>query len=195
MIGIIDYGAGNTASVSYALEKFGVPFIVTNERSILESADKVIFPGVGAAEAAMERLKKLELDTFLKNTKKTVLGICLGMQMLSSFSEEGNIPCLGIVAEKCLRFPEGGEKVPHMGWSRVHFPEEHPLFSGIANDLYFYFAHSYYIPAGPEAIAVSENGVPFAAALHSNNFYGMQFHPEKSSAAGHRVLKNFIELL
>lgn len=195
MIGIIDYGAGNTASVSYALEKFGVPFTVTADPSVLDTMEKIIFPGVGAAAAAMERLNALGIDSFLRETKKTVLGICLGMQMFSSFSEEGNVDCLGIVSDHCLRFPEGGEKVPHMGWSRVRQTEKHPLFDGVTDDAYFYFAHSYYLPAGPNAIAVSENGLPFIAALHKDNFYGVQFHPEKSSAAGHRVLKNFIELM
>ncbi len=195
MIGIIDYGAGNTASVSYALERFNVPFIVTDDRKVLEDADKIIFPGVGAAEAAMRRLEKIDMVQFLQETVKPVLGICLGMQMFSSFSEEGNIACLGIVREKCLKFPESGIKVPHMGWNQVSFQSGHVLFSGIAPDAYFYFAHSYYLPVTEHSIARSANGVAFTAALQRENFYGVQFHPEKSSVSGLKVLRNFIDLI
>ncbi len=195
MIGIIDYGAGNTASVSYALEKFGVDFIVTNDISKLEEVEKIIFPGVGAAEAAMAKLVSYNLISLLRTTKKPVLGICLGMQMYSKHSEEGSIECLGIIEENCVKFPANEIKVPHMGWNSVEFREGSPLFEGIPQNSYFYFAHSYYIPENKYEIASCANGVKFCAALNKDNYYGVQFHPEKSSTVGLKVLKNFTEIV
>ncbi len=195
MIGIVNYGAGNTASVSYALERLGVPFILSNSAAELEKCSKIIFPGVGSAEAAMNKLKEYELIDYLKNTRKPLLGICLGMQMFASFSEEGNIECLNIIETKCLKFRDKNVKIPNMGWSSITLESSSRLFEGIPAGAYFYFAHSFYIPLNNYTIAASENGQPFTASLRKDNFYGVQFHPEKSSDAGMKVLNNFVEII
>lgn len=193
MTGIIDYGAGNTASVSYALEKLGARFIITSSVPELEKCGRIILPGVGSARAAMDNLNARGVVDFIKTTGKPFLGICLGMQLLAESSEEGDTDCLGIVKGRCSLFDRTVSKVPLMGWNRVDFNEADPLFEGIESGSYFYFAHSYKLPVIPESIALAGNSGAYTAALRKGNKWGVQFHPEKSSEQGLRLLRNFIE--
>ncbi len=194
MTGIIDYGAGNAASVSYALERAGARFIITSSVSELEICDRIILPGVGSARAAMENLESRGVVEFIKTTEKPFLGICLGMQLLAESSEEGETGCLGIVSGKCTLFDRSVSKVPLMGWSRVEVTENDPLFEGISSGSYFYFAHSYKLPGIPETIALARNPESYTAALRKWNKWGVQFHPEKSSDQGGRLIQNFLEI-
>lgn len=193
MTGIIDYGAGNTASVSYALEKLGVDLIISSSVEELEKCDNLILPGVGSARAAMENLKAKGLINFIKTTDKPFLGICLGMQLLAEASEEGETGCLGVVNGVCSAFDKTVSKVPLMGWNKVQLTVQDPLFDGIEPGSYFYFAHSFKLPVIAETIATSDNSGAYTAALRKGNKWGVQFHPEKSSDQGLRLLKNFIE--
>ena len=193
MTGIIDYGAGNTASVSYALEKLGVDLVISSSVVLLDKCDNLILPGVGSARAAMENLRAKDLVNFIKTTNKPFLGICLGMQLLAETSEEGETECLGIVKGGCIAFDKTISKVPLMGWNRVEPGVPDPLFDGIEPGSYFYFAHSFKLPIITETIAVSDNSGAYTAALRKGNKWGGQFHPEKSSEQGLRLLKNFIE--
>jgi len=192
---IVQYNAGNIRSVSYALERLGYTAVVTDDATIIQQADKVIFPGVGEASSAMQYLKNRKLDVVIKNLQQPVLGICLGMQLMCSFSEENDTTCLGIFTERVQKFHSALQfvKVPHMGWSQT-YKLQTPLFEHIDNDSFFYFVHSYYAATGNETIATTNYIQPFSAALHKQNFYGVQFHPEKSAKAGEQLLKNFIEL-
>ncbi|PIZ71447.1 imidazole glycerol phosphate synthase subunit HisH [Candidatus Peregrinibacteria bacterium CG_4_10_14_0_2_um_filter_43_11] len=197
MIAIIDYNAGNTASVINALERLAQEYIVTSDLVLLEKADKIILPGVGAAKPAMECLKGKGVDRFLQNTKKPVLGICLGMQLFADFSEEGNVKCLGIIPGTVKRF--GREvKVPQMGWNRVIVGTSRDvslrLLRDIPDNSYFYFVNSYYLPVSDYTIGVTNYGVPFSSIIQKDNFYGVQFHPEKSGDVGLQLLSNFCEL-
>lgn len=194
MIAIINYGAGNTASVANALCDFNFDVIVTNKKEDLKIAEKIIFPGVGEASFAMHKLKELDLLSLISGSEKPLLGICLGMQLLCSHSEEGNTDCIGVLDDYVKKFRSDSLKVPHMGWNKVRFSEANALFRGIKQDSYFYFAHSYYIPSGSNTVAESSHGLPFSAAIQKNNFYAVQFHPEKSGEAGLLILKNFMEL-
>lgn len=193
MTGIIDYGAGNTASVSYALEKLGVDLIISSSVEELEKCDSIILPGVGSARAAMENLKSRGLENFIKTTDKPFLGICLGMQLLAESSQEGETECLGLVRGVCTAFDKTISKVPLMGWNRVEVTVPDPLFDGIEPGSYFYFAHSFKLPVIAETIATSDNSGVYTAALRKGNKWGVQFHPEKSSGQGLRLLKNFID--
>ncbi|GJQ32165.1 MAG: imidazole glycerol phosphate synthase subunit HisH [Ignavibacteriaceae bacterium] len=193
MTGIIDYGAGNTASVSYALEKLGVDLIISSSVEELERCDSIILPGVGSARAAMDNLRARGLTEFIKTTGKPFLGICLGMQLLAESSEEGETECLGIVKGSCTSFDKTVSKVPLMGWNRVEVTVSDPIFDGIEPGSYFYFAHSFKLPVITETIAKSDNSGTYTAALRKGNMWGVQFHPEKSSDQGLRLLKNFIE--
>lgn len=193
MIAVIDYGAGNVKSVLNALDDLNVAYKVTNNESIVYSAEKIIFPGVGEASFAMRKLHLNNLVTMLRVTKKPLLGICLGMQLLSQKSEEGNTCCLGAVPVNCIKYDEFRVKVPHMGWNAVKIEMNSPLFDGIEDNTHFYFANSFYMPVGDFTIASSVYNVPFTAALQKNNYYGVQFHPEKSGEAGIKLLQNFIE--
>jgi glutamine amidotransferase len=193
-VAIVDYNAGNTRSVQFALERLGVEPILTRDPVVLSSVDKVIFPGVGAAGATMDYLKETGLDVIIKNLKQPVLGICLGMQLLCEFSEEGNVAGLGVFPQKVKRFvAEGSLKVPHMGWNTLSC-EQVPLMEGVEASSYVYFVHSYYAEMSPYTIASCTYGNPFSAALQKDNFYGTQFHPEKSGSIGAQILKNFIAL-
>lgn len=193
-IAIVKYNAGNTRSVLCALKRLGYEATVTDNQDELKDADRVIFPGVGEASTAMAYLQERGLDTFLPTLRQPFLGICLGMQLMSSFSEEHDTECLGIFDEVVKKFvPLQGEKIPHMGWNTLSF-EQVPLFKGLSDPLWCYFVHSYYLPLSANTIATTEYAsVRFSASLHKDNFWGCQFHPEKSGPSGALMLKNFIE--
>jgi len=195
MIAIIEYGAGNVASVANAVSRLGSPFIITSVIDDLDKAEKIIFPGVGQASFAVNRLQKSGLITYLRNIKKPILGICLGMKLLCDHSEEGNVDGLGIFPLNVVRFKSNETKVPHIGWNTVRYNADNKLFNGIKQDEFFYFANSYYVPVGISTTAVTENKIDFSASLEKDNYYGVQFHPEKSSEPGLKVLQNFIEYL
>jgi glutamine amidotransferase len=189
---IVKYNAGNIQSVLYALERIGMEAVVTDNHTEIQNADKVIFPGVGEASTAMSYLKERGLDTVIKNLHQPVLGICLGMQLMCTHSEENNTDCLGIFDTKVKKFT-GDLKIPQIGWNSVEEVSE-PIFKGIVNGTYCYFVHSYYAELCTETAAVTEYGTKFSSALQKNNFYGVQFHPEKSAVIGEQILKNFINL-
>jgi imidazole glycerol-phosphate synthase subunit HisH len=190
-IAIIRYNAGNIMSVEFALDRLGVECEVTDDFEKIKSADKVIFPGVGEASSTMAYLKERKYDALIKDLKQPVLGICLGLQLMCSHSEEGNTQCLGIFPEKVKLF-EPKLKVPHMGWNTINNLKS-ALYSPDIEGKYVYFVHSFYIEAGLNTIATTDYIVPFSASLNKNNFYGTQFHPEKSSDVGAMILKNFVE--
>jgi glutamine amidotransferase len=194
---IVKYNAGNIQSVLYALERIGVEALVTDDHNEIQGADKVIFPGVGEASSAMRYLKERGLDTILKNLQQPVLGICLGMQLMCKYSEENDTACLNIFPEEVKLFrPAAAQKlkVPQIGWNTITQLKT-PLFNGLAENSYCYFVHGYYAALGPHTIATTQYVQPYSAALHYNNFYGVQFHPEKSAANGEQIIKNFITLV
>jgi len=190
---IIKYNAGNIQSVSFALERLGVEFIITDDPEAIQNADKVIFPGVGEASTTMNYLRNKKLDQLIVSLKQPLLGICLGMQLMCKYSEENDTTCLGIFNETVKRFiPEGDLKVPHMGWNNLSLSQ-----SWLDPDIdgkYAYFVHSYYIPINQFTSAETDYINPFSAAMHQNNFYAVQFHPEKSALAGELVLKSFLKV-
>jgi len=192
MIAIIDYGAGNTKSLQFALDRLGVKSVLTSDLNKILNADKVIFPGQGAAKSAMEKLKQQGLDKLILNLKQPVLGICLGMQLLCEFTEEGNIEGLGIIEGTVKRFTNE-VKVPQMGWNSIHRLNG-PLFDGIEGGAYMYLVHSYFVPELKETMAISNYNGAYSVALQKDNFYGVQFHPEKSSIKGQLLLNNFLKL-
>jgi glutamine amidotransferase len=194
MIALIDYGAGNLKSVANALDDFNVEYIVTNKSDEIISAEKIIFPGVGEAGSAMSKLNEQSIIESIKFTEKPLLGICLGMQLLATFSEEGNTKCLDLVQTVVKQFDSTQVKVPHMGWNQVEYKNRNNLFTNIESGENFYFANSFYVPVTEYTIASTNYGIIFSAALKKNNFYGVQFHPEKSGHAGLHLLKNFIDL-
>lgn len=186
---IIDYGAGNVKSVSFALERLGINPVLSNDPDEIRTSDYVIFPGVGHAKTAMEALHKNNLVDLIPALTQPVLGVCLGMQLMCRFSEEGNTPGLGIFDADVIRFDEN-LKVPHMGWNTLI--EGRELLQGIEEQVYF--VHSYYVPECPETMAVCDYHGRFSAALVKENFYGCQFHPEKSGNAGAEILKRFLNV-
>ncbi len=190
---IIKYNAGNVYSVSSAIKRLGHNTIVTSNFKNIESADKIIFPGVGEASSAMEYLKQNGLDKLIPQLKQPFLGVCLGLQLLCKYSEENSTECLGIFDEEVKLFPPA-EKVPHMGWNSIK-TNGNKLFNGLADNSYVYFVHSYFAELSEHTIAQTEYIVPFSAALNKDNFYAVQFHPEKSGRVGEQILKNFIELI
>lgn len=192
MIAIIDYKAGNVRSLQFALERLGVKSILTADPKIITNAEKVIFPGQGAAASAMKKLKDSGLDILIPKLKQPVLGICLGMQLLCDFTEEGNVNALGIISGKVKRFSDN-VKVPQMGWNTIS-GLQNPLFNNIKNYEFMYLIHSYFVPLLAETIAVSQYDLIYSVAVQKNNFYGVQFHPEKSSKAGQQILNNFLNL-
>tara|TARA_A100001011_G_scaffold312521_1_gene329985 strand:- start:5456 stop:6034 length:579 start_codon:yes stop_codon:yes gene_type:complete len=192
MIAIIDYGAGNIKSLQFALDRLGVKSVLTSDLNKILNADKVIFPGQGAAKSAMEKLKQQGLDKLILNLKQPVLGICLGMQLLCEFTEEGNIEGLGIIKGTVKRFTNE-VKVPQMGWNSIHRLNG-PLFDGIEAGAYMYLVHSYFVPDLKETMAISNYNGAYSVALQKDNFYGVQFHPEKSSTKGQLLLNNFLKL-
>ncbi len=192
-LAIIKYNAGNIQSVSFALERLGVDFIITDHAEDILAADKVIFPGVGEASSTMSYLRSKKLDGLIRSLTQPVLGICLGMQLMCKHSEENDTQCLGIFDETVKKFtPANGMKVPHMGWNKLNI---RPSWLDPALDgQYVYFVHSYYVPVNEYTSAVTDYINPFSAALQKNNFYAVQFHPEKSADAGELVLKSFLNL-
>ena len=197
-IAIIKYNAGNIESVNNALNRLNVRAEITADPDKIRNADKVIFPGVGEASTTMEYLRKNELDKLIISLKQPVLGICLGLQLMCSYSEENDTKCLGIFDEKVIRFiPKPGEefvtKVPHMGWNSISNLKSQ-LFTKEIENQYVYFVHSYFARLGEHTIATCNYINPFSAALQKDNFYATQFHPEKSGTIGAQILKNFINL-
>ena len=192
MIAIIEYNAGNIKSVEPDLHRLGYDCLVTDDEELIKAADKVIFPGVGEASSAMQYLKEHGLDLLIKSLKQPTLGICLGQQLMCSYSDEGNTKCLGIFDTRVKKFPPE-ELVPHMGWNNLENLKGE-LFNGISDDDNVYFVHSYYAELSAETIATCQYILPFSAAMQKDNFYATQFHPEKSAWAGEKILKNFLEL-
>ena len=205
---IVKYNAGNIQSVLYALERIGMEAVVTDDHQQIIQADKVIFPGVGEASSAMNYIQERGLDQVIKNLQQPVLGICLGMQLMCAFSEENNTNCLGIFDEPVKWFknlsPEkisgtstpsvlSQFKIPQIGWNNIYNLQT-PLFKGIPENSYCYFVHGYYAALGEHTIASTDYIQPYSSALHKNNFYGVQFHPEKSAGIGEQILQNFINL-
>jgi imidazole glycerol-phosphate synthase subunit HisH len=209
-VAIVKYNAGNIQSVLYALERIGMQALVTDDHERIRAADKVIFPGVGEASTAMKYLKERGLDRLIGDLRQPVLGICLGMQLMCRYSEENDTECLGIFGEEVKKFAPGagpeavGEesgtadaadtgalKVPQIGWNTI-YDLKSSLFSGVAENSYCYFVHGYYAALGAHTIGTTDYVQPYSSALHRDNFYGVQFHPEKSAQVGERILKNFI---
>ena len=195
MVAVIDYNAGNTRSVMNALSRLGVKAELTSDIDVIKSSDRMIFPGVGAASWAMDELKKRELIETIREYQRPFLGICLGMQLMNSFSEEGNVDLLNITANKVRLFDKNvGVKIPHVGWNEVTFSSD-PIFKNLREKEYFYFVHSYYVEYSENTIATCfYDNVTFSAGLRKDNFYGFQFHLEKSGEVGEKLLKNFLEV-
>ena len=191
-IAIIDYGAGNVQSVLFALERLGFVGIVTNDWITIKSADKVIFPGVGVASSAMKIIQESGLDVLIPTLKQPVLGICLGMQLMCKHSEEGNTNGLGIFDVNVVKF-SNEVKVPQMGWNTIYNLKS-PLFTGIKENEFMYLVHSFYAPLSENTIATTNYELEYSTALQRDNFYGVQFHPEKSGVFGEQILKNFLNL-
>ena len=195
MIAIIDYDTGNLRSVCNALDRIGAEYVLTDDPAVIAQADRVLLPGVGEASSAMQKLQERGLCEVIKALKVPVLGICIGMQLMCRHSEEGNVDCLGIFDAQVQKFeadPSQGVKVPHMGWNSITDLRT-GLFEGLSEGEFVYFVHSFAADVCEDTIAVSENGRRFSA-LRKGNFYGAQFHPEKSGDVGERILKNFMNL-
>lgn len=194
---IVKYNAGNIQSVQYALERIGAAAIVTDDHALIRSADKVIFPGVGEASTAMHYLKSRSLDMLIQELKQPVLGICLGMQLMCKHSEENNTACLGIFDEQVKLFnpvKSEGLKVPQIGWNTISDVST-DLFKDVPENSFCYFVHGYYASKGAHTIATTDYVQPYSSALHRDNFYGVQFHPEKSAVVGEKILSNFLTLI
>ncbi len=193
MIAIIKYGAGNTRSVMNALDRLGAAYVLTDDANEILSASKVIFPGVGHARHAMAVLKSNGLDEVIRKVKNPLLGICVGMQLLYEYSEEGDTECLGIIEGSVKKFDDTKLIVPQIGWNVISC-KKHSLFAGMNDTPWFYAVHSYYAEVGAYTISTSRYGLEYTSTVQKNNFYGTQYHPEKSAANGNLLLKNFIEL-
>ena len=189
---IINYGAGNIQSIKFAIKRLGYEAVLSNNVHEIRHADKVIFPGVGEASSAMKKLVASGLDELVPNLKQPVLGICLGMQLMCNSSEEGNTEGLRIFDTEVIKF-SNKVKVPQIGWNQISNLKT-GLFKGVEENAHIYLVHSFYAPLGKETIAESEYGLPYSAALRKDNFYGTQFHPEKSSNVGAKILENFLKL-
>ncbi|HMH23229.1 MAG TPA: imidazole glycerol phosphate synthase subunit HisH [Puia sp.] len=193
-VAIVKYNAGNIQSVLYALERIGMQAQVTDDHEQIRTADKVIFPGVGEASTAMNYLKERGLDLLIKDLRQPVLGICLGMQLMCRYSEENDTECMGIFGEEVKKFVPGAAgtlKVPQIGWNNI-YDLKSGLFDAVAENSYCYFVHGYYAALGDHTIGTTDYVQPYSSALRKGNFYGVQFHPEKSAQVGERILKNFI---
>jgi imidazole glycerol-phosphate synthase subunit HisH len=189
---IIKYNAGNIRSVLFALERIGINAIVTDDHDEIRSAARVIFPGVGEASSAMKYLKEKGIDKLITSLKQPVLGICLGMQLMCSHSEENDTPCLGIFDQKVKLFPQQGLKIPQIGWNNITDLKTH-LLRDISENAYMYFVHSYYVENCADAIAKTDYVIEYSSAIRKNNFFAVQFHPEKSGEIGQKILENFIQ--
>ena len=199
-IAIIKYNAGNVQSVLYALQRLGIDAVVTDDHTEIKAADKVIFPGVGNAGSAMAYLRKAGLDELITSLQQPVLGICLGLQLMCEHSEEEDTVCLGIFNVAVKKFSKNLEtsnrplfKIPHMGWNTIYNLSS-PLFIGVGENSFVYNVHSYYASLSPQTIATTDYIIPYSAAMHKNNFYGVQFHTEKSALAGAHILSNFLKI-
>ncbi len=194
-VAIIDSGGANLASLQFALERLGAQSVVTSDLAVISAAPRVLLPGVGSALAAMQRLSATGVAAHLPKLKQPVLGICLGMQLLFMKSEEGPAQCLGVLPQtvRKLRATQG-RPVPHMGWNQLHLVRRDPLLEGVAEGEHLYFVHSYAAAVSPSTLASCEYGVPIAAVVRKNNFWGTQFHPERSTKVGARILANFLRL-
>ncbi|WP_300851650.1 imidazole glycerol phosphate synthase subunit HisH [uncultured Bacteroides sp.] len=194
-VAVIKYNAGNICSVDHALKRLGVEVTITADKEVLRAADKIIFPGVGEAETTMRFLRASGMDTLIKELRQPLLGICLGMQLMCRHSEEGDTDCLGIFDAEVKRFisQKHEDKVPHMGWNTIAETKS-ALFDGFTKEEFVYFVHSFYVPVNECTAAVTDYIHPFSAALHKDNYYATQFHPEKSGSVGERILHNFLKL-
>ncbi|ENN8377507.1 imidazole glycerol phosphate synthase subunit HisH [Providencia rettgeri] len=193
---ILDTGCANLASVAYAVKRLGYDPVVSRDTNTILQADKVFLPGVGTASAAMEKLTERELVPLIRALTQPVLGICLGMQLLGAFSEEGQstVSLLGLIDSPVQKMDANGLPVPHSGWNQVKALAGNPLFRDIPDNAYFYFVHSYSMPISSNTIAQTQYGNPFSSAVNRDNFYGVQFHPERSGTAGSRLIQNFLEM-
>ena len=194
-IAIVNAGGSNISSLTFALDRLKANYITTNQISQIEDSSHVILPGVGAAYDAMDKLKRSDLVEVVKNLKQPTLGICLGMQLLLQYSMENNVNCLSIIEGRCKAFTQKDKyPVPHMGWNNVHFNKFSPLTEDLKSEDYFYFVHSYYVPIGTSSIGITDYSESFTSIIQKDNFYGTQFHPEKSSDQGSKLLRTFINL-
>jgi len=194
-IAIVNAGGSNISSLTFALDRIKASYITTNQIAQIEDSSHVILPGVGAANDAMDKLKKSNLIEVVRNLKQPTLGICLGMQLLLDHSMENNVNCLSIIEGRCKAFSQQDKcPVPHMGWNNVNFNKPSPLTEDLDNDDYFYFVHSYYAPITNSSIGITDYSESFASIIQKDNFYGTQFHPEKSSDQGSKLLRTFINL-
>lgn len=192
MVGIIEYGTGNLKSVENALKRLGAGYIVTSDEKVLENCSRIILPGVGSAGFAMENLRKSGLDSAIKRFTQPVLGICLGMQLLCSYSEEESTECLGIFSNRVERFKVENLKIPHVGWNSLCNLKS-GLYHQVPENSFVYFVHSYCANVNENTVAVANYGYDFSASLKCNNFYSCQFHPEKSGDIGEKILDNFLK--
>lgn len=192
-ITIIDTACANLSSVKFAFDRLGYATEITSDLNKIKSADKLILPGVVTAIAAMKNLQDRGLVEVIQNLTQPVLGICLGMQLMTAFSEEGNVATLSLMLSQTALIPDTGLPLPHMGWNKVRYTPDHPLFAGVEQDSHFYFVHSYAVQPNENTIATSCYGVDFSAAIANKNFYGVQFHPERSGKNGELLLRNFVE--
>lgn len=195
-VAIIKYNAGNVQSVLYALQRLGINAVVTDDGEEILNADKVIFPGVGNAFSAMGYLQKKNLDKLIVSLTQPVLGICLGLQLLCNHSEEGDTKCLGVfdIAVKKFKNSIQNEKIPQMGWNNIYNPKS-SLFSGVKENSFVYYVHSYYAELSPQTIATTDYILPYSAAIQKDNFYGVQFHAEKSADVGSQIISNFLKFI
>ncbi|RBW66542.1 imidazole glycerol phosphate synthase subunit HisH [Vibrionales bacterium C3R12] len=197
---IIDTGCANVSSVKFAIQRLGYEVVISKDPKVVLAADKLFLPGVGTASEAMKNLEQRDLISLVKQVEKPLLGICLGMQLLGRLSQEkgqkadAQVECLGLCTGEVRLMETGDLPLPHMGWNTVSASQGHPLFKDIEEGEYFYFVHSFAMPVGDYTIARCEYGNPFTAALQSDNYYGVQFHPERSSKAGSKLIQNFLEL-
>lgn len=189
---IIQYNAGNITSVKFALERLGISYTMSDDPETIRQAERVIFPGVGEASSAMKYLQQRNLDQVIRSLKQPVLGICLGMQLLCNYSEEGNTSCLGIIPADVKKFHHSF-KVPQIGWNTIHDLND-PIFNTIPEHAFVYYVHGYYVPLNEYTIAKTKYGLEYSAAIRKDNFWGVQFHPEKSAHIGEQILKNFLSI-